>query len=374
MDSPEPPRPSAALDGSSGGVLVVGAGIAGLACALALREAGVPVTVVDRGRRPGGRMSGRRLHGRPVDLGAAYFTVPDATGPDATAPGGSSFAGVVADWTARGLARGWTDTLTVLESGTSDTTTGPLRHAAPAGLRSLVGDLADTAGGAGAVLQIEHDVAEVHSDGTVRVEGAVPHGDPIRYDPIGHDPIRYDAVVLAMPEPQAARLLPAGSAMHAQLDVDAWEPVLSIALGYPQRSWPADLHGAFVNGSELISFLADDGDRRGDDAPVLVAHTTADLARRHLDDPESAVPAVTAEVAALLGLDPADAPVWTHAHRWTFARASSTHPEPYLLDGRLAVCGDAWGGRTSVATAWESGHALGRTLGGSTGEAATSRG
>ncbi|MCS5722837.1 FAD-dependent oxidoreductase [Herbiconiux sp. CPCC 203407] len=347
MDSPQLPRPSAALDGSSGGVLVVGAGIAGLACAIALREAGVPVTVVDRGRRPGGRMSGRRLHGRPVDLGAAYFTVPDATGPGGS--GGSGFAAVVAEWTARGLARGWTDTLTVLEPGTSDTTTGPLRHAAPAGLRSLVGDLADAAVRAGAVLQLEHEVTEVHPGGTVRVEGS------------GAAP--YDTVVLAMPEPQAVRLLPDDSAVRAQLDVETWEPVISVALGYPQRSWPAELHGAFVNGSDVISFLADDGDRRGDGAPVLVAHTTADLAHRHLDDPESAVPAVIAEVEALLGLDPAGPPVWTHAHRWTFARATSTHPEPYLLDGRLAVCGDAWGGRTSVATAWESGHALGRALG-----------
>jgi len=40
-------------------VVVVGAGIAGLACARALTAAGYPVRVLDRGRRPGGRMSSR---------------------------------------------------------------------------------------------------------------------------------------------------------------------------------------------------------------------------------------------------------------------------------------------------------------------------
>ena len=57
--------------------VVVGAGISGLACARALRSAGLPVRVLDRGRKPGGRMASRRLQGRPVDIGASYFTAGD---------------------------------------------------------------------------------------------------------------------------------------------------------------------------------------------------------------------------------------------------------------------------------------------------------
>ena len=45
-------------------VTVVGAGIAGLACARALTAGGSAVRVLDRGRRPGGRMSSRTLHDR----------------------------------------------------------------------------------------------------------------------------------------------------------------------------------------------------------------------------------------------------------------------------------------------------------------------
>ncbi len=70
-----------------GRVVVVGAGIAGAACARELAAAGVPVRVVDRGHRPGGRMASRRLSERPVDLGASYLTV---SGPD--------FAAVVAEF------------------------------------------------------------------------------------------------------------------------------------------------------------------------------------------------------------------------------------------------------------------------------------
>ncbi|MGA1838533.1 FAD-dependent oxidoreductase [Herbiconiux sp. 11R-BC] len=332
-------------------VLVVGAGISGLACARALRQEGVAVRVIDRGRRPGGRMSGRTLHDRVVDLGASYFTVPD----------GSGFAAVVADWEHRGLVHPWTDTFAVLgtaatgetaEGGTStetgDTptstagtarrTTGPLRYAAARGLRSLAVDLA----------------AELHVERETEFGGIAADGTA--------DGIRYGTVVLAMPEPQAARLLPPSSALAAQLDTHSWGPVIAVALGFAECGWPAELHGAFVHGSPILTFLADDGDRRGDGAPVIVAHSTAGFARAHLEQPDGAVRAVEAEVRALLGIDPGIRTDWSHAHRWTFARATTTHPEPFALQDGVGICGDAWGGRSSVATAWASGDALGRAI------------
>jgi renalase len=46
--------------------IVIGAGIAGLACARALATAGVPVRVLERGSRPSGRLASRTLHGRAI--------------------------------------------------------------------------------------------------------------------------------------------------------------------------------------------------------------------------------------------------------------------------------------------------------------------
>ena len=42
-------------------IAIVGAGIAGLSCADRLRAAGWAVTLFDKGRAPGGRLSTRRL-------------------------------------------------------------------------------------------------------------------------------------------------------------------------------------------------------------------------------------------------------------------------------------------------------------------------
>jgi len=198
-------------------VLIVGAGIAGIACAQALRSAGVAARVVDGGRKPGGRMASRTINGRTVDLGAAYFTAEPGTG----------FGAVVLEWAA--------------------------------------------------------------------------------------------------------------------------------------RDWPP-FHAAFINDVPELTSLADDGDRRGDAAPVLVAHATAALAREHLDDPNGAIAPAADAVQRMLGLT--DAPVRSFAHRWTFARPAAQHPEPFLLANGIGVCADAWGERSSVATAWASGDALGRAIAG----------
>jgi predicted NAD/FAD-dependent oxidoreductase len=303
--------------------VVVGGGISGVACARALADRGRPVRLLERGRRLGGRMGGRTLHGRPVDLGASYLTA----GAD------SPFAPVVAGWAERGLARPWTDTFAVAgPAGIERTTSGPVRYGTPGGLRGLVVDLAT-----GLDVELERTVTAV--DAGPRVDGAA-----------------VAAVVLAMPDPQAARLLnPAGTA-----DTADWQPSLAVALGWPDRRWPADLHGVFVHDSPVLEWLADDGDRRGDGAPVLVAHTTAAFAAEHLSDPDRAAPAVVAAVRTVLGLD-AD-PEWTHVHRWTFAKPTRPRAEPFSLDGGIGRCGDGWSAPSKVESAWRSGDALGRTL------------
>jgi renalase len=318
---PGVPRRIGAVDNT----VVVGGGISGVACARALADRGLPVRLVDRGRRLGGRMGGRSLHGRPVDLGASYLTV----GED------SPFAPVVADWVGRGLAHPWTDTFAVAgPDGIERTTSGPVRYGTPGGLRSLVVDLAT-----GLDLELERTVLAVGPGPRVDGEAVA-------------------AVALAMPDPQAARLLPLANRADA-----GWQPSLAVALGWPDRRWPADLHGVFVHDSPVLEWLGDDGDRRGDGAPVLVAHTTADFAAGHLGEPELAAPPVVAAVRALLGID-AD-PDWTHVHRWAFAKPAEPRAEPFALDGRVGRCGDGWAAPSKVESAWRSGDALGRALAGS---------
>jgi renalase len=317
-------------------VVVVGAGISGVACARALHAAGVAVRVRERASHPGGRMAVRtaELAAGPhaVDVGASYFTVRD-----------DRFAQVAERWREKGLAREWTDTFHLATpTGLSGTTTGPRRWSAARGLRSLVVDLADG--------------LDVHAGRPVaRVQPGSAHpmvdGEPAA------------AVVLAMPDPQAANLLP--ETVAADLGLTGrreWAPALCVWAGWPQRWWP-ELDGAFVDDSPVLRWVCDDGRRRGDGTPVLVAHTTAIVAAGHLGRPEAALPAVLAELPAVLGTDPAPEPELARVERW--AQASPLHLHEALFGlhpAMIGVCGDGWGPQSRVEQAWLSGHLLGEDL------------
>lgn len=307
------------------GVVVIGAGIAGVACATELARAGIPVEIRERGRVPGGRMASKRFDGRPADLGAAYLTVSD---PD--------FAEVVEGWRAAGLAREWTDTLVSYGPDGRRESPGPMRWAAPRGLRSLVEHLA-------------RDLPVVLDRLVLSVEpGPRVDGRPC------------EAVVLAMPGPQAALLLdPALTAATRAVQAQHWSPALTGVLRFPARRWP-DFRGAFVNGHPVLSLVCDDGDRRGDNAPVLVAHTTPEFAARHLPQPTAAGPAVEQAVRDLLGLpEPAEL---VHVHRWTYAKPAPGGDGTYHLDDDgIGLAGDAFG-TPRVQSAWRSGRDLGRAL------------
>ncbi|MGK5739618.1 NAD(P)/FAD-dependent oxidoreductase [Micromonospora sp. URMC 103] len=306
-------------------MVVVGAGLAGVACARELAAAGVPVSVRERAHVPGGRMASRRFDGRPADTGAAYFTVSD--------PG---FALLVEEWRAAGLAREWTDTFVSYGRDGRREVPGPMRWAAPRGLRSLV----------------EHLARDVPVTVDRLVLGVEP-GPRVDGDPCA-------AIVLAMPGPQAALLLdPALVAATAVVEAQRWSPTLAGVLRFPDRAW-ADFRGAFVNDHPLLSTVCDDGDRRGDGAPVLVAHTTPEFASRHLLQPTAAAPAIEEAVRDLLALpEPAE---HVHVHRWTYAKPTVAGRGTYHLDADgIGLAGDAFG-TPRVQTAWRSGRDLGRAL------------
>ena len=316
-------------------IIVVGGGIAGIACARTLRDGGAEVKVLDRGRRLGGRLAERGYDvggqpKRPVDTGASYFTVSD--------PG---FRRVVEDWQARGLARPWTDTFLAVSDDGEQTKSGPTRWAAPAGLRGLVDDLATG--------------LDVRSGVTVELIDRDPSGLIV-------DGEAADAVVLAMPDPQAARLLGPGLADEtAAFDLD-FDPVLVLTTVWAVRSWP-DRDGVFVNDDEVIAWIADDGLRRGDRAPVLVAHSTPDFARPRLDDPQAAAGPMLERLRAVLGLEADVQPDVSHVQRWSFAKPAEPRDQPYLLTSTgLGACGDGWAAKPGVEAAFVSGAALGRAL------------
>jgi predicted NAD/FAD-dependent oxidoreductase len=279
-------------------VVVVGAGIAGLACARELVGAGVPARVLERDTRVGGRLASERIGGRWVDTGAAYLTADDP-----------SFLGRLQTWRIDGLARPWTDTL----RGQAGPPT--MRWAAPGGLNSLAVDLAR-----GLDITLGVEVTALPTAGTV---------------------------VLAMPGPQARAI-----ADLPQTREQSWSSVVTAILTYAKRSWP-DFAGTFVNGHPILATVCDDGDRRGDRAPVLVAHSTGSFAAGRSDPG----PLMAKAVSELL--DVGD-PVSVETRYWPYASPRPGHGG-FAREGDVYLCGDAFG-RPRVQTAWLSGRAAARAI------------
>jgi renalase len=302
-------------------VIVVGAGISGIAAARFLRAAGRPVMVLDRGHRIGGRMAVRTADDRPVDIGASYFTVSDP-----------SFREVVDDWQRRGLARPWTDTFHIHSDAELTSRQGPMRWAAPRGLRFLVEDLAEG--------------LDIRRQQVTQIEPG-----------LRVDQTPAAAVVLAMPDPQAVRLLDPSFDTEIAALTDPFQPVLVLTVSWSQRCWPDDIAGVFVNDDATLAWIADDGHRRGDHAPVLVAHSTPGFAAEHLASPAEAAGPMLAALQRVLSID--RSPTTSQVHRWTFGKPAASRTDTHFLrETLIGLCGDAWSDRPRVESAFTSGTAL----------------
>lgn len=315
-------------------VAVVGAGLAGLACADALRAAGHEVLLFDKSRGPSGRASTRRGEGWACDHGAQYFT---AAEPD--------FAAEVRRWCDAGVAAEWSPRLRV--HGPSPL---PHRHEAP--IRRFVGVPAMTAPAqwlaARQRLFVQHTIDQLRRDGHAWRLHSAEHGwlDPA-----------FDAVVLALPAPQARALL---DGVHAQLQALAagasMQPCWSVMAVYDNDPLP-HYDAAFVN-QPLLSWICANHRKPGrGGAPCWLLHAQPEWSLQHLQAPAPWV--VDAMLAAFAALGAAGTPRHAVAHRWRYARGALADAPPAAWDAAtgLGLCAD-WlcGGR--MEGAWRSGRAL----------------
>lgn len=306
-------------------VLVVGAGVAGLTAAGALRERGLSVLVLEKSRGLGGRAATRRRGDLRIDHGAQFFTARDPR-----------FQARVDAWLATGDVVVWTRGVPVWRPDAGWTEPGPdahPRYAPPAGMSAL-GRLL----GAGVEVRREAPVARV-----------------TRIPPRWHltladgSTVAARAALLTAPAPQARTLLadaqvaPAAAETLAALE---FEPCFAVLAGYDDVApppWPA----VRVEGHPDLAWVANDGSRRGPGGgagpTVLVLHATPTFTRTHMDAPHDDV--AQALLGAATELVPwADRPAWRDVHRWRYARPVTSRPEPYLMAAPgLLVAGDAFG-------------------------------
>ncbi len=305
-------------------VAIVGAGIAGLAAAERLSQAGIGVRIFEKSRGIGGRTATRRAGDLQFDHGAQFFT---ALGP--------RFRDVVADWRRAGHAERWFE----------DAFAGTPAMTAPA--RALA---------AGKTVTTECLVAALGRDGN----GWSVHGPKGPLVTAGNG--RFDALVLAVPAPQAAPL-----AASAEVDLPALErvryaPCWALMLAFDEPVAAPDRSARGID--DMIGWFARDASkpRRSGRGETFVVHATADWSRANLERSHEDVAAeLTARFLGLTGIR--KPPTFTVAHRWRYALVEASAGAPCLWDprSRLGACGD-WCLGPRVEAAFDSGEAVAETI------------
>lgn len=303
-------------------VAVIGAGMAGLACARELQRAGFSVRVFDKGRGLGGRIATRRVENGAFDHGCLSVRARER-----------GFAGYLEETEAAGAAAPW-----------------PAAQAAVGlpGMSGLVKPLA-----ADLDIQNSAEITELKQ----AADGWLLHTLG------GGEEGPFDRVALAIPQPQARRLVapwPALSDPLGAVEVDpcwaalfAFETSLEVAesLILPEKS----------RLRALVRNSAKPG--RNGSLDCWVAQAGAAWSRDHLEleKPEAAA-LLLAESFALLGVPPRPAD-YLAGHRWRYAFTARPLGEPCLLDASagLGLCGD-WCLGDDAEAAFDSGRALAAAL------------
>lgn len=317
-------------------VAVVGAGLAGLACAQALQSDGFRVRVFEKSRGPSGRMSTRRGEGWQCDHGAQYFTARD---PD--------FRAEVERWCAEGVAARWDGRIRAIDADglrTPDPTlerfVGVPRMTAPAARLAASLDVA-----------LQCEIRELRRD---------PDGWRLRADAQGWSTEAFGAVVVAVPAPQAAGLAGAhtealGHFAASAVMRGAWAVMLRL-----DAPVPLSFDGAFVNHGPL-RWVARDSSKPGRAGPeTWLLHATPEWSAPRLEAPADQVAAEL--IGAFVALGGARPAAWT-AHRWRYADTAPPLGEGFAWDPEAAIglCGD-WLDAGKVEGAWCSGRALARRV------------
>lgn len=331
---------------------IIGAGIAGLACARVLQEAGQPVTLFEKARGPGGRMSSRHLPDAVVDLGAQFFSVRDP-----------EFGRQVRAWREAGCAEAWPGSLWSAQAQ------GWQRHRDR--LERFIGSPRMSA----VTRHLAEGLTITSETRIVRLAGSAGHWELVDEHGEHHGP--YARVVISAPSPQAHALVaPCDASLAAECEGVIQRPCWSAwalfdtplpALPGVDDDWQAVRMGPegplrFVTRNHRKPGRTDQGE-----SLTLIAHLAWSETRLE-DSPETVVEALLAAFQSALPDDvrlpePSD----LGAHRWRYAQpdvfaAGETVNRDYRRSASgLALCGDGWRG-PRIEDAWLSGHHLGEAL------------
>ena len=319
-------------------IAIVGAGIAAVTCARTLVQAGHRVTVFEKSKGVGGRMSTRTTEFGTFDHGAQFFTVRDARFAKAL----ETTPGVCKPWSA--------NTVQVLDSHGRVAAAGrPPREAhwvPKPGMNALVRAWAKPLQDTGS-LELDTRVTRIEKDPLNKHQWQLrTAGDGDSSHVFGG----FDAVVLAIPAAQAQQLLqttPQGAAFAQQTAKVTVAPCWTLMLAFPQAVQPGlttlgPQWNAARSTHHRIAWLARESSKPGrSQVERWTVQASAGWSQEHLQDDDNRIQAKLIKAfSEVTGIRAQPAHVQTH--RWLYAKTEQPLGKSHLWDAKtgLGVCGD----------------------------------
>ncbi len=342
-------------------VVIIGAGMAGLAAAQVLQQHGIGCTLYEKSRGVGGRAATRRVGGFAFDHGAQYVKAPSAQLEELMHTSHAVDLGREV-WTFDAQGRVYAG--------------DPLQNADPkwtwaGGITSLAKTLAvsldirfDTQ--VAWLVRTPSDTYQIYADsGTLLAEA--------------------DYVLLTPPTPQITQIvqastLPADQQTHllALLAPVSYRPCISVTLAYARR--PDLPWYALINADRQhpITWLACEHDkprRAPEPYALLTAQMSPEFSREHWDElvkgtygtAGAPLPAAVQHIHAMIGAiveQDLGVPLWANVQRWRYAlpEAGVSFEQLNTTGSGLFFAGDFTSGRGRVHLAIESGWLAGERI------------
>lgn len=317
-------------------VAIIGAGVTGLSCAQRLHQAGYQVTLFDKARGVGGRVSTRRTESTSFDHGAQYFTARDA-----------AFCTAVEHWQQQGVVSRWDEPLMAYQAGQWSTVADVPRYVGVPRMNAIARQLC-----ADLPCELSHRVVGLQHDGRqwqLQFEGDLA-------------PRMADHVVLAIPAPQVLALLAESHPFYAIAQSIRMQPTWAVMLELA-HAVDVPYAGAFINDQACLSWIAQNHRKPArTPVPTWVLHSAPAWASQHADaEPSWVATQMIAEFEQVLGQ-----PVHIKqqmVHRWLYALAEQPLMQQSLYDAhlRLGIAGD-WLCGSRVEGAWCSGQHVAQSI------------
>ncbi len=321
-------------------IAVVGAGMAGLTAARTLADHGIDVTVFDKSRGLGGRMSTRRATdestnslAKPLrfDHGAQYFTARDGR-----------FSRLVNSWIHDGIVQPWMGKIVRLSNQGKilEQKGGTPRYVAVPGMNALAKHLATDL-----TLQLGTPIVRMRR---IANRWEVENAEGQKHGP-------FDIVLVSCPPVQTSKLIDGHTDLVQQVNQVQMLPCWAMMVADESLAG-ISYDGAFVD-EHLISWIAHNSGKPGrPSTPAWVVHASSTWSQEHIeDDPGVVQSEMKCAFETLVGKT-ISTPKYLNVHRWMHAIASNPVDQHSLFDrsSGIGCCGD-WCGGSRVEAAYLSG-------------------